>query len=292
MRICLIAPEPAPSGGISYSIPALATLLASRHQVVVIRSGMIGEPLGFDPAAAYEEFVAGVDAELGDLSFCCPDHRDSAAVMATMRRIYGGQGPDYIEVPDFRAHGIVPLQARLAGDRLLAQTVVGVRIAPSTELQNLHDETLEEPGRRRLAQLEREQMRLADFLLGAGPEVLDVYRRYYGDSLPAERVALGTPVVPVAHAAPLARADTTLQILYAGDLRRRDGALDLAEACQGLPAEGWALTMIGADTDTASMGQSARMTIEAMGGDDPRLRIEPATAWEQLQPRLPSTTWS
>jgi len=73
-----------------------------------------------------------------------------------------------------------------------------------------------------------------------------------------------------------------LRLLFVGELRRRNGVLDLVEACLGLPEDDWELTLVGADTPTAAMGQSARLTIEAMAGGDPRLRIETGEPrWEE-----------
>jgi hypothetical protein len=57
----------------------------------------------------------------------------------------------------------------------------------------------------------------------------------------------------------------------------------LVDACLRLPGEDWQLTMIGADTATAPMGQSVQMTIEAMWGEDPRLRLQDPVPHEELQ---------
>src|SRR6476469_5472929 len=91
------------------------------------------------------------------------------------------RGLAYLEVPDFRAHGIVPLQARRGGDPLLAGTTIATRVSPSTELVNLQDGKLHLPGNQRLAELEREQLRLSDRLVWSGGDGLGLYRRYYGE---------------------------------------------------------------------------------------------------------------
>ena len=67
----------------------------------------------------------------------------------------------------------MPLQARRTGDPLLAATTVAVRIPPTSELRNLHDGMLRQAGNQRLAELEREQLRLADRLLWPGGDCLD-----------------------------------------------------------------------------------------------------------------------
>jgi glycogen(starch) synthase len=256
MRVCLFAPGPSAPGATA-GVRRLAAALGPRHEVEVL------EP----PTARSEEVESFVFA--GDA------HRDSAALLEALRELYGETGPDYLEVCDLSPLGLVPLHARRGGDPLLASTVVGVRAWPSHELRSIHNRVLSQPQNRLRADLERDQLRLADVLLWPGGDVLDLYRRYYG----AEGVELPEPV----RARPPApttswvsrgpRGEDRLRILYLGELERRLGVLDLVEACLGLPADDWELTLAGPDTETATMGQSARFTIEAMSGDDPRVRI-------------------
>jgi hypothetical protein len=58
--------------------------------------------------------------------------------------------------------------------------------------------------------------------------------------------------------------------------------LDLVEACLGLPADDWELTLAGPDTDTATMGQSVAITIESMAARDPRVRVAETLASADL----------
>lgn len=283
MDVCLIAPAPSEAGSPGHSPRRLAGLLAERHEVTLVHSGYVGEPEP-PPNPRFREVCAELPAELATLKFACDDHRHSAAAMEAIRRLYGDRGPDYLEVPDFRAHGLVPLQARRSGDPLLAATTIAVRISPATELRNLHDGLLRQPGNQRLAELEREQLRLADRLLWPGGDCLDLYRRYYeGVELPPE-VQLRPPFELPDGSAPsrAGREEGPLRLLYLGDLRRSQGVIDLVEACRLLPPDSWHLTLLGADTATAGMGQSVRATVEAMSGDDERLEFgradEPATA--------------
>jgi glycosyltransferase involved in cell wall biosynthesis len=284
VRICLISAEHSPWGGIGYSHRRLARTLAARHEVTVIHSGAGGETGPSLGEQGIREVVAAPGPELSGMTFCGEEHRGSAAVLEAIEDSYGAEGPDYVETCDYRAQGLVALQARRAGHPLFERTLFGVRVVSAAELVALHDGTLGQPGMRKLAQLEREQLRLADRLLWRGGDVLDLYRRFYPFPLP-EAVLIRTPFdVP---AEPPSRdahdPAAPLRILYVGRLQRCKGALDLAEACQRLPFDDWQLTMIGADTPTGPAGQSVRLTIESMFGDDPRLRLREPLPHEELQ---------
>jgi glycosyltransferase involved in cell wall biosynthesis len=271
MRICLVSPRSAGLGSAGRASELLATLLGACHEVVVL-----------DAEAEPSPDLAGV-------GFASPVHRRAAAVLEQLRAAYGERGPDYLEVADAGAAGLVTLQARRTGDPLLAETLIGVRISPSQELIALHDRELSEPEAWRLAELEREQLRLADRLIWPGGDTLELYRRYYADmELPAG-VRIRVPVEEVE--APAARTAREpggpLRILFAGELRRDLGVLDLVEACLRQPDDDWELTLLGDDTETATMGQSVRLTIESMLGEDPRVRIEDAVDGAELRRRLP-----
>lgn len=269
MRVCLVSSEHSPHGGIGHALRRQAEVLASRHELAFIERP---QPTG----------------EVATISFASEDHQCSAAVLQRIEAAYaGGPGPEYLEVCDYRALGLVPLQARAAGHPLLRDTTIAVRVSSTAELLALHDGRSALPAERRVAQLEREQFRLADLLLWPGGDILEVYRRFYGGDLLPPAVRIGrTFAVPQSppHLPPLDPA-APLRVLYAGRLQRLKGVLDLVEACLRLPCEDWELTLIGADTPTAPLGQSMRLTIEAMSGGDPRVRIEDAVPHEQLQGR-------
>lgn len=277
MRVCLIAPAPNDAGSTAHSPRALAALFARRHEVTLIHSGWGEERPELPPGAAFREVYADLPAEMASLKFACEDHRHSTAAMETIRALYADEGPDYLEAPDFRAHGLVPLQARRGGDPRLAGTTIATRIGPSSELINLQDGTLHRPGNRRLAELEREQMRLSDRLVFPGGDSLGLYRRYYGEAaLPPGAQILPAYELPPAPAIPaVARPGEPLRLLCVGDLSRSRGALDLVEACRSLPPESWHLTLAGADTPTAGLGQSVRETIDLSGGEDQRIEFAP-----------------
>ncbi len=271
MKICIASSEHSSHGGIGIALRRQAQLLSAYHEVTLIERP--------EPSEA-----------LARMSFAGDDHLRSAAVLEAIEAAYAdGPGPDVLEVCDYRALGLVPLQARAAGHPLLRDTVVAVQAASSAELLALHDGCSVLPGERRAAELEREQFRLADRLFWPGGDVLDLYRRYYGDALLPLPARVGRPF-PTALDPPRARAragSAPLRILCAGRMQRLKGVFDLVEACLGLPADDWELTLIGADTETAAMGQSARLTIEAMCEGDPRVSLEDALPHDELLRRLP-----
>jgi len=268
-RICIVSAEHSPYGGIGAATRRQAEVLAERHDVTFIEAP--------EPSEA-----------LAALSFASDDHRRSAATLEAIEAAYDtGAPPRLIEFCDYRAQGLVALQARLAGHELLRETTIAIRISSTAELLALHDGTALQPGEARVAELEREQFRLADLLLWPGGKILDLYRRHYADLRLPPAVRVGRPF-PVQEAPPRpASSDPAgpLRILYAGRLQRLKGVLALVEACLGLPGD-WRLTMIGADTDTAPMGQSMRMTIETICGGDPRVRIEEPISRDELRRRF------
>jgi glycogen synthase len=286
MRICILSSEHGPGGGIGNSRRRIATLLATRHEVTLMHSGEVAGKRWTAPDSGVNEVFVEPSRRLVESIFCNDDHRRSAAVLEAIERTYSSAGPDYMEVPDYRAHGLVAMQARRAGHPLLTETSFGVQICSSAELLSLHDRTITQPGKQLLADLEREQFRLADRITWRGGDIFDLYRRYYPLPLP-EAVLIRAPF-DRPHAPPDVSArdvQRPLRILYVGRLQRFKGAVDLAEACLRLPEDDWELTMIGTDTDTAPTGQSVRMTIEEMFGGDPRLILEDAVAYDDLQQR-------
>jgi len=237
--------------------------------------------------ACVREISSQPSPDLAGLSFSCDAQMESAAALEAIEQAYGDAGPDYLEVVDYHANGLVPLQARQAGHPLLRDTLIAVRLAATVELLSVHDGTLYQPGIELVAALEREQFRLADRIVWRGGDTLNLYRRYYADIDLPEAVCIPPPVERPA-SPPVAErrdVDRPLEILFVGRLQRFKGALDLVEACLGLDDDNWQLTMIGADTATAPAGQSVEMTIEAMCGDDPRIRLVRPMPNEELQRR-------
>jgi glycosyltransferase involved in cell wall biosynthesis len=269
VRICLVSAEHSPHGGIGYALRRQAEVLSERHEVVLIDRPQPREALA-------------------RISFASEDHLRSAAVLEEIEKAYEGTGgPDLLEVCDYRALGLVALQARAAGHPLLREATVAVRLSATAELVALHDGRGLLPAEQRVGDLEREQLRLADYLFWPGGDILDAYRRYYGEELLPAAVRTGRPFpAPLPPRVPELGAEGPLRILYAGRLQRVKGAMDLVDACLRLPADDWEMTLIGADTETAGMGQSVRLTIERMCEGDPRVRIEDAVPHEDLQRRF------
>jgi len=289
MRICLIGP------GDIYG--HLAELLGTEHEVTLVRPA---EEASQEKAPrAYRELLVEPTVEQERTVFAGADHRYSAAVLAAMERVYGGSGPDLVEVADHRAHGLVPLMARRCAAPFLQRTRFAVRLLGTAELRGLHDGSFGDRDLRLLSELEREQLRLVDCLLSPGGDGLDLYRRYYEAEF-ADALELGLPGPPTTPVDLLPdEGERGLRILYCGRLSRSGGAIALAEACLRLPVDSWTLTMVGSDTATAPVGQSVRLTIEAMFAGDPRLTIgaadEVSVQWERhdLAVVPPSfSTWS
>jgi glycogen synthase len=283
MRLCLISSEHDSHGGLGGSVEQLARLLAREHEVTVVHTfeAMVPEASPNDPPGL--RHVVADPSQLPSIAFSCDDHARSAAAMLAIEDAYGDRPPDYLEVPDYRGHGLVPLQARNAGHRSLRGCTIAVRLRGATEAICMHDGTWRQPANRILFDFEREVLRLADFVIWPGGDVLEVYRRFLGFDLPvAERLRLplehpsGPPDTP-----PRATGEP-LRILYAGRLQRLKGVLELVDACARLAGE-WRLAMIGGDTPTAPLGRSMRDTIETMCAGDPRVSLLEQVSREELQ---------
>ncbi len=284
MRLCLISSEHDRHGGLGAGLEQLAKLLAREHEVTVVYAYETGVPdLGAKEPAGLRHFVAD-PSRLPPIAFACDDHARSAAVMLAIEEAYGDTPPDYLEVGDYRGHGLVPLQARNSGHRSLRGSTIGVRLYGAIEAICMQDGTWRQPGNRILFDFEREVLRLADFVLWPGGDVLELYRRFLGFTLPqAERLPwpLEQPAVPPQ---PEPRAtNKPLRILYAGRFQRVKGVLELVEACMGLPGDDWSLAMVGGDTNTAPLGRSVRETIETMAAGDPRVALLERIPREELQ---------
>ena len=264
MRIVFVSGEA--DGG--RQTASLANALAGRHEVALI-----------EPDEA--------DGLFGELAYANRDHRHSAAVLQAIERACGSDPPDYVEFADRRAAGLVALQARRAGHSLLRDTRIGLRLLGNEELVSLHDGRLERTGGKLLADLEREQLRLADHLIWPGGDSLALYERYYGFPLPPS-ARIPPPLDLPSGQASISGEEPPLpggplRILYCAALQQSRGALDLAEACLRLPRDDWELTMIGRDTSTAPAGQSVRLAIEQMFGEDPRITVGEQSSTAELR---------
>ncbi|MGH2779839.1 MAG: glycosyltransferase [Thermoleophilaceae bacterium] len=202
-------------------------------------------------------------------------HLYSARVLERLRERYGARGPDLIEFPDFLGEGLVTVQARRARERFLRDSRVCVRIHTSSEicsvLNGYVDDTFDT---KVLFAGERHALRFADRVITPGGDNLGTYVRFYG----RDGVAPGAHVpgiVPRFDRRPESPppVDAGLRLLYIGRLERRKGVHDLVRAATGLRAEGWSLTLLGGDTDTAPLGLSLREQLELAAGGDERIRL-------------------
>jgi glycosyltransferase involved in cell wall biosynthesis len=282
MKICVVSPEQLhgrQSGGVSARV---ATALASDHEVVLIRPASTDEHGRMTPPdSGVREVEVEVTRRLDGTVFSCPEHRLSAAVLATIADVYGEEGPDLLEVLDRQALGLMPLQARRCGAPLFERTLVAVRLTSTIGIDSLHDGRSGDGDNVVIAALERQQLRLADVVLWPGGDGVRQYRDFYG--LPIDATAVVPDPHPVATAILGPGEPGPLRMLFLGPLARRAGAIEVAEACLSLPVDEWTLTFAGSDTDTAPAGQSTQLTIESMFGGDSRVRfVEPETAPAEL----------
>jgi glycosyltransferase involved in cell wall biosynthesis len=286
VKVCLVSSEHSPWGGLGHMFRRQADLLAERHEVTLIHSGDFE---GRRPVSSpgVREVAAELSPELAATAFADDHHRRSAAVLAAIEGLYADGGPDYLEASDYLAPGLIAMQARRAGHPLLRDTLMAVQVCSTMELLALHDGISERPGTRLIGDMEREQLRLADLILSPGGDIVRIYREYYGDVALPEDVVIKRPLTMPQSPPPAERRNPgePLKILFVGRLQRLKGALDLLDACLGLESDDWRLTMIGADTPTAPMGQSVKATIDAMCAGDPRIRIEDAVPQIELQKR-------
>jgi glycosyltransferase involved in cell wall biosynthesis len=266
-------------------VQRLGRLLAVEHEVTVIHSdeGAAVES-GPDDPPGLRHLVAD-RSRLPPAVFACDDHAHSAATLLAIEDTYGDDPPGYLEVPDYRGHGLVPLQARNAGHRSLRGCVTAVRLRGMAEPIRLQDDTWSPPQNRIVFDLEREALRLADLVLWPGGDVLTMYERYLGPALPRNARRLRLPVEqPQAPPDPEPRAtEAPLRILYAGRFQRVKGVLPLVEACAQIEGSDWHLTMIGGDTDTAPLNWSMRATIETMCVGDERVSLHDPLPRDDLQ---------
>jgi glycosyltransferase involved in cell wall biosynthesis len=280
----LISSEHGPVGGLGASVQRLARLLAGEHEVTVIHTYEAPSPESRPDDPPGLRHVVADPTRLPPIAFSCDDHARSAAALLAIEESFGDEPPDYLEVPDYRGHGLVPLQARNGGHRSLRGCTIGVRLRGAAEMICMHDGTWPRPENRILFDFEREVLRLADLVVWPGGDVLDLYERQLGVRLPAPH-RLRLPVErPAEPPRPAPRpAGEPLRLLYAGRLQRVKGVLELVEACTRIEAGDWRLTMIGSDTPTAPLGWSMRETIETMCAAEPRVSLLGPVSREALQ---------
>ena len=288
MRVCLISSDHPPIGGLGYSVWRLARMLAREHEVTVIHTDERVTPEFRPDDPETLRFVTVDTSPLSSFAFACEDHRRSAAALRAIEGVYGDEPPDYLEVPDYRGHGLVPLQARRAGHRSLRSCTIAVRLRGMAEPILLQDGIWAREDAKLVFDIERETLRLADLILFPGGEVPALYERHLGTPVPrpARRLRLPLEQPPAPPRAQPHDPGTPLEILYVGRLQRVKGVLELVEACMRIDAD-LRLTMVGGDTETAPLGWSMRETIETLCAGDGRVTLLDSMAHAELQAVYP-----
>jgi glycogen synthase len=207
-------------------------------------------------------------------------HAYSARVDRALRTAYPDRGPDLIEFSDYLGEGMVTVQARHTHDPWLDGTLVCVRLHTSAEICAVLDGHMPAEFETIAVQdAERYTLRHADRLLWPGGDVLNTYRRYYGQSAlaPAERIPDAFLAEPSDRdAAPAGRDpsdNAPLQFLYLGRLERRKGVQNLLRALTAMSRSDIRLTLLGQDTATGPLQTSLRAQLELMAARDERIRF-------------------
>ena len=290
MRIALVSRElyPYVGGGIAPIVAAAARLLSTVAEVTVVTSAAYRRE--------HRRLAAAGDSRLlpESVRICWvqepePDevgaylsymHSYSARVDRALRTAYPDRGPDLIEFSDYLGEGMVTVQARHTHDPWLDRTLVCVRLHTTGEICAVLDGHMPAEFETIAVQdAERYTLRHADRLLWPGGDVLNTYRRYYGQSAlaPAERIPDAFLVEPSDRdAAPAGRDpsdDAPLEFLYLGRLERRKGVQNLLRAVTATGRSDIRLTLLGQDTATGPLQTSLRSQLELMAARDERIRF-------------------
>jgi glycogen(starch) synthase len=296
-RFALVSREVYPfgGGGIGFYISSAARLLAGIGEVKLFTTTL--------HRARYEELRAAGDPRVPphDIEvvfveeavpedvggFYSTTHLYSARVLDALRGVYGDRGPDMIEFSDYLGEGAVTVQARRAGDPMLRQTKVTIRLHTSAEMCAVLDGSIDhEFTSRATCELERLALRDADLIVWQGGDTLGSYQRFYGaDELaPAHRIRY-----PYAQWGDPARPEEPrdqskpLRLLYLGRLERRKGAHTLVRAITSIDSWHLHLTLVGGDTDTAPLGMSMAKALELTAGGDSRIEFARSLSLEDLR---------
>jgi glycosyltransferase involved in cell wall biosynthesis len=287
-RVCFVSREhdPGPGGGIGVSVPATANaLVRGGHEVTVITAATNRTFLADHPAAPGVERLFVDTPEVGaDPGSAAYDRAWAESVFGVFRSRYGADGPDLVQVPDFRGEGVAIARARRSGHSALKRTIVAVRTHGSAELCALHDHFLRhDPEATAVWANERDQMRLADVLLWPGGDVLDRARRYYGRrSLPPHSAEVRPAFEPSLESeAPTTAPAGPLRLLVVARLQWLKGQHRLLEALAHAEHD-WQLTLIGGDTPTAPGRTSVRDALGAISDGDERVVLRDAVPRSQL----------
>jgi glycogen synthase len=294
LRIALVAREVYPyvGGGIAPIVAAAAQHLSEIADVTIITSAAHREAHEQRDWESRVEWVFVEEPDAEDLGgWFNYMHAWSARVDAALRAVYPESGPDLIEFCDYLAEGFVTIQARHTRDPWLADTLVAVRLHTTSEIVSVLDGNLPDDfATASIFEAERYCLRRADRLLWSGGDVLETYRRFYGNDALAPDTLLPDAFLVEDDPGDAARgalpsSSEPLQLLYIGRMERRKGVQNLLRAMAALPRDDVQLTLLGGDTSTGALGSSLRDQLELMAAGDPRIGF-----FENV-PRAEVTRW-
>jgi glycosyltransferase involved in cell wall biosynthesis len=284
--IALVSREVFPfgGGGIGVHVTSLAAVLADRAEVTVFTSAHQQEAYEELRAAGDPRLPVGVRFEFVEEpnpldygTFYTYMQSWSSRVCDALRRLYGAAGgPDLVEFPDYLGEGLVTAQARDTLDPAFRNTRVCVRTHTSGEMCSVLDGQVDDSFNTRVVfDSERYALRRADTLVWPGGDVLGTYQRFYGaDQLaPGARIPAAFLPDQLGEDAQPPAADGPVRLIYVGRLERRKGVQNLLRAAAAMPMDGWELTLVGADTNTAPLGTSMKLQLELIADSDPRIKF-------------------
>jgi glycogen synthase len=279
-------------GGIGRTVHGTIRLLASEAEVTVITRQAFREEYerlrtADDPRLPHPdtrfEFIPDPEGfELGP--YTSYQHCWSARVYERLCELYPNGGPDLVEFSDYLGEGFVTTQARQSGHPSLSNTRVLVRLHTSLEMVDAINGTRESEELRAIYTLERGSIALADHILSPAAAVLSAYQRFYGANAVAPGmyvpnvIALPASGEPAREPPPGAR----IRLLFVGRLQRVKGVEELVQAVTRLGRDDWELTLLGGDTDTASVGGSMRAHLDRLAGGHQRIHFHEPVSHERV----------
>jgi glycogen synthase len=284
--------HPFGGGGIGVQVLANASALSRVADVTILTTSkhepdyrrlVLERPSEFPEDVRLEFVEEPAPEEVGDyFGFM---HLYSARLYERLRELYPDGGPELVEVPDYLAEGLVPVQARHAKDPSLRRSLVCVRTHTSAEMCSVLDGHVGSDFETRWTfAAERYVLRHADRLVWPGGDVLGTYQRFYGAENLANPVRIRLAAVPrqISDNVVVPPFDEGMRLIYLGRLERRKGVRELVQAALGVQRLDWKLTLVGGDTPTAPLQTSMREQLDLAVNKDPRIEFREAVPRDHL----------